>query len=572
MAEAVQTLRQRKRPFAVTSAAAGVGLFFATAPFAASPPPVFSGPLSDIGRREPGHNLPEPPGQAIRRRPLAISKEQEAQILRYHHVEKWRVGTIAKQLGVHHNVVERVLSQAGMPKFERAARPSILDPYLPFVTETLSQFPTLTASRLYEMVRERGYPGGPDHFRHQIACYRPRPQPEAFLRLKTLPGEQAQVDWGHFGKITHGRAEHALMAFVMVLSYSRRIFLRFFLGARMANFLRGHEAAFTAWDGLPKVLLYDNLKSAVLERRGEAIRFHPTLLEFAAHYRFEPRPVAVARGNEKGRVERAIRYIRDHFWAARPWRDLDDLNAQAEAWCNGWALDRPCPEDRSMSVRQAFEQERLLALPDNPYPTDERIEVRIGKTPYARFERNDYSVPHTHVRRTLTVSASPSEVRILDGGEVIARHRRSYDKGQQLEQPEHIEALVQLKHQARRHRGQDRLAQAAPSSRALLLQAGERGDNLGTITAALLRLLDEYGAGELEAAISESLAQGVAHPNGVRIALQRMREAKNQPPRLGIRIDNERAKGLVVRTHDLGGYDALQAADLETEEAAQEAK
>jgi len=501
---------------------------------------------------------------------LAISKEQEAQILRYHHVEKWRVGTIASQLGVHHNVVNRVLSQAGMPKVERAARPSMIDPYLPFITDTLAQFPTLTASRLYDMVRERGYPGGPDHFRHQLACYRPRHRTEAFLRLKTLPGEQSQVDWGHFGKLTIGGATHALMAFVMVLSYSRRIFVRFFLGAKMANFLRGHEAAFTAWNGLAKVLLYDNLRSAVLERRGEAIRFHPTLLEFAAHYRFEPRPVAVARGNEKGRVERAIRTVRDNFWVARQWTDIDDLNAQAEAWCNGWAMDRPCPEDRALSVRQAFEQEPLLALPDNPYPTDERVEVHIGKTPYARFEGNDYSVPHTHVRRTLTVSASPTEVRIIDGSEVIARHPRSYDKGRQIEQPEHIEALVQVKRQARHHRGQDRLAQAAPASRQLLIQAAERGDNLGSITAALLRLLDDYGAGVLEAAIAESLAQGVAHPNGVRIALQRRREARNQPPRVGVRIDNARAKDLVVRTHDLGGYDALQTTELGTEEAADE--
>ena len=186
---------------------------------------------------------------------MAISKEKEAQILRYHHVEKWRVGTISQQLGVHHNTINRVLSQAGMPKVERADRPSMIDPYLPFITETLGQFPSLTASRLYEMVRERGYPGGPDHFRHQVACYRPRPQPEAFLRLKTLPGEHGQVDWGHFGKLTIGSAQHALMAFVMVLSYSRRIFLRFYPDARMANFLRGHEAAFHAWNGLPRVLL-----------------------------------------------------------------------------------------------------------------------------------------------------------------------------------------------------------------------------------------------------------------------------------------------------------------------------
>ena len=127
---------------------------------------------------------------------MAIPPDLEAKILRYFHVEQWRVGTIARQLGLHHGTVDRVLSQAGLPKVARPHRPSLLDPFLPFILETLEQFPQLTASRLYAMVRERGYRGGPDHFRHLIAHYRPRPQPEAYLRLRTLPGEQAQVDWG----------------------------------------------------------------------------------------------------------------------------------------------------------------------------------------------------------------------------------------------------------------------------------------------------------------------------------------------------------------------------------------
>ena len=492
---------------------------------------------------------------------MTIDKELEAKILRYHHVEKWKVGTISRQLCVHHDTVERVLSQAGMPKVERACRPSLIEPYLPFITETLKQYPRLTASRLYAMVRERGYEGGPDHFRHQIACYRPRPQAEAFHRLKTLPGEQAQVDWGCFGKLTIGCAQHMLMAFVIVLSYSRRIFLRFYLNAQMANFLRGHVAAFEQWAGLPKVLLYDNLKSAVLQRQGAAIRFNPTLLDFAAHYRFEPRPVAVARGNEKGRTERAIRTVRDNFWPARQWRDLNDLNAQAQAWCDGWSMQRPCPEDRSISVRQAFEKEQplLLKLPDNPYPTDERVEVCIGKTPYARFDRNDYSLPHTHVRRTLTISATPTQVRILDGAQLLATHARSYDKGQQIEDPNHIEALTRIKRKARRHRGQDRLIQAVPNSRELLTQAALRGDNLGAITAALLRLLDDYGSQELAVAIAETLKRQVPHPNGVRLILQQRRQARDQPPPIGIRIDDERAQKLVVQPHDLHRYDQLQS-------------
>ena len=493
---------------------------------------------------------------------MAISPELEAKILRYYHVEKWLVGTIARQLGVHHGTVDRVLSQSGLPKVERPHRASLLDPFLPFVVETLEQFTGLTASRLYAMVRERGYTGGPDHFRHLIAHHRPRGKPEAYHRLRTLPGEQGQVDWGHFGKIVIGKATRTLMAFVMVLSFSRLIFLRFFLDARMANFLRGHEAAFTAWGGLPRVLLYDNLKSAVLERQGQAIRYHPMLLDFSAHYRFEPRPVAVARGNEKGRVERAIRYVRDNFFAARTWSDLDDLNAQADAWCWGQAADRPCPEDRSISVREAFEQERgqLLGLPDNPFPTDEREEVSVGKSPYVRFDRNDYTVPHTHVCRTLSVVASPTEVRVLDAAQVIARHPRSYDKDEQVEDRAHIAALTEVKRQARHHRAQDRLIQAAPNSRDLLTRAAERGDNLGSITAALLRLLDHYGAVELEAAINEALTRGVPHPNAVRLSLERRREQREQDPPLAVALpEDPRVRDLVVRPHKLDDYDQLQA-------------
>ena len=228
-----------------------------------------------------------------------IPRALEAEILRLHHTEHWPIGTIARQLRVHHGTVRRVLAQAGVPVRPKTVRASLVEPYLAFISETLAKYPTLRASRLYAMVRERGYPGAPDHFRALVAQLRPRPAGEAYLRLRTLPGEQAQCDWAHFGKLTIGRALRPLMAFVMVLSYSRHLFLRFYLGAAMPYFIRGHVDAFTWFNAVPRVLLYDNLRSAVLERMGEAIRFHPTLLELAAHYRFQPRPVAPARGNEK---------------------------------------------------------------------------------------------------------------------------------------------------------------------------------------------------------------------------------------------------------------------------------
>ena len=498
-----------------------------------------------------------------------MDKERDSKILRYHFVEHWGVNTIANQLGIHHSTVDRVLARAGMPRAERTRRPSIVDPYTPFILETLAQYPKLTAARLYAMAVERGFTGGPSHFRAHVAQLRPRPPAEAYLRLRTLPGEQGQVDWAHFGSVSIGRATRPLMAFVMVLSWSRRIFLRFYLDQRMENFLRGHVGAFEAWGALPRVLLYDNLKSAVLERRADAIRFHPTLLALSAHYRFEPRPVAVARGNEKGRVERAIRYIRDSFFAGRQWSDIDDLNAQAEAWCNGHSSHRPCPGDTRLTVGEAFEQERpqLLALPDNPFETDERVEVRVGKTPYARFDLNDYSVPHTRVRRSLTILASLHHVRILDGSEVVAIHPRTWSKGEQIEDPVHLADLVAAKQAARHHRGQDRLAQAAPSSGDLLQQAAERGTPLARVTAQLVQLLDDYGAGELEDAIIEALAGGVPHPNAVRLVLERRREQANLPPPLTLSLpENDKARQIVVRPASLAGYDRIHESDMTTDE------
>jgi len=488
-----------------------------------------------------------------------IDRELEARILRLFHVEKWKIGTIADQLGVHHDVVRRVLDNDGLPR-PRTERPSRIDPYLPFILDTLRRYPKVPASRLYDMCRERGYRGSPHHFRHLIARHRPRRPAEAYQRMRTLPGEQAQVDWAHFGRVKVGRAERALLAFVIVLSYSRQVFLRFYFGQHTENFLRGHEAAFASWGGAARVLIYDNLKSAVLDRQGGAIAFNPLLVEFANHYQFEPQAAAPYRGNEKGRVERAIRFVRTSFWPARRWRDVEHLNEQADQWCNARAAERPWPDDKSRTVADVFAEEkaRLLPLPETSFPTDERREVKIGKAPYARFDSNDYSVPHDLVRRTLEIRATLERVRVFHRGEVVADHPRSFDRGQVIEIPAHIEALRRAKGEVRRHRSLDRLTQAAPSSQELFVQLAERGENLGRMTQLVLRLLDEYGAVRLEQAIREALAAGTLHYHALRQILERVRRAQGLPPATTVDLpDDRRVRELAVSPHDLESYDDL---------------
>ena len=489
-----------------------------------------------------------------------ISPQLRAHILRLHSVEKWKVHPIAKHLGIHHATVRNALREAGIsdavPK-----RPSKADPFLPFMKESLQRYPDLTASRLLQMVRERGYVGGPSHFRALVSRLRPRPTPEAFLRRKTLPGEEAQVDWGAFGKVLCGRALRKLSAFVMVLSQSRMLYVRFFLGESQSLFLRGHQLAFEFFGGVPRVLLYDNLKSAVLERIGDAVRFHPGHWDFAMHHGFEPRPVAVRRGNEKGRVERAIRYLRTSFFPARTFSSLQELNEQALVFCNTEAAERRCPEDHTLSVRQAWELEKplLLPLPQSLFPIEERVEVRAGKTPYIRFDKNDYSIPHTSVRRTLTVLASEDCVRILDDNQPIAVHTRSFDQGTTVENNAHIEALRREKRRAKEPTILRRLTVAAPAAEDFFHLLAARGGALGSALLRMERLLDLYGPTELQAALLAASDLPNPQIHDIHVLLDQRKRQLNLPPPIGIHLpDDSPLRAVSVTPHSLASYDSLK--------------
>ncbi len=231
-----------------------------------------------------------------------------------------------------------------------------------------------------------------------------------------------------------GRAKRALSCFVITLSYSRALYLEFFFDQTMENFLRGHVHAFQDWGGQPRVVLYDNLRSAVLERRGTEIHFNPRLLELCAHYHFVARPCQVRAGNQKGRVERAIRYVRDSFWAGRAFTTLAECNRQALQWRDQVAHQRAWPGDDSRTVAQVFaeEQPRLLPQPLHAFSTDLIVPVRSAKAIYVRFDLNDYSIPPEAVSRPLTLVASDTLVRILDGAAEVARHHRCYDRHQEV--------------------------------------------------------------------------------------------------------------------------------------------
>ena len=298
----------------------------------------------------------------------------------------------------------------------------------------------------------------------------------------------------------------------------------------------------------------------MLDRRGAAVQFHPRLLDLAGHYHFAPRPCTPERGNEKGKIERQIQYLRHAFFAARPFRDLDDINAQFRRWRDEVAHRRRHPDqpDRSVADVWAEEKPRLLPLPAHPFETDLVRVVRSGKTPYVRFDRNLYSIPHTHVRKPLTLVAGATRIRILDGQTELTNHHRTYDTGLTVEDPAHLENLLAATRQANAHTTRDRLRAAVPATATLFERLAERGEALRPNATRLLALLDDYGQQKLAAAVALALERDALGAGSITHILETRRRQRGLKPPLRLTLpDRPGLRDLDVRSPDLESYDAL---------------
>ena len=490
-----------------------------------------------------------------------IDLETKAQIRRLFFADHWKIGTIARELSLH---PETVAHAVGTERFKNlkpaAARPDLIAPYKGFIGEILAKYPRLCATRVFHMLRDRGYKNSIYPVRRFIAAVRPQKH-DVFLRLRTFPGEQGQVDWASFGEVSVGRARRKLSCFVITLSYSRAMYLEFFFDQKLESFLTAHVHAFEDWKGLPRTLLYDNLKSVVLERRGDNFHFHPGFVQLQAHYNFAAHPCQVRAANQKGRVERAIRYIRESFFAARPFTTLSDFNQQALHWRDSVANVRNHPEDgdsRSVSDVFAEEQPRLMPLPANPFVSELLVPVKSSKTIYVRFDRNDYSIPPSAVGKQLLIAASESRVRILDGASEIASHLRSYDCRQMVLDPVHQEQLLREKRKACGSVRGTRLALEVPESEAFLDAAFRRGHSAALQTTRLVKLLDLFGRDELRVAIDEALERNTPDASSVSFILNRRHRQSNRRPATPVDLSRRpELQDFHVHPHNTEVYDGL---------------
>ena len=273
---------------------------------------------------------------------------------------------------------------------------------------------------------------------------------------------------------------------------------------------------------------------------------------------------------KKGKIERKIQFLRHAYFAARPFRDLDDINAQFRRWRDEVAHRRPHPEQPNRSVAEVWAEEkpRLLPLPANPFETDLVRAVRSGKTPYVRFDRNLYSIPHTHIRKPLTLVASATRVRILDGHNELTDHHRTYDTGLTVEDPAHLENLLVATRQANVHTTRDRLRAAVPATATLFERLAQRQEALRPHATRLLALLDDYGPEELAAAVDIALQRDALGAGSITHILETRRRQRGLKPPLRLTLpDRPGLRDLDVQPHDLETYDALGRHDHDDDAA-----
>ncbi len=487
-----------------------------------------------------------------------IDEAMRAEMRRLVLGEHWRIGTVARRFGVHHSVVRRAVYGRSV---EKAATPptSVLEPFKPYLVERLEKYPELTAPRLMLELRERGYIHGIALVRRFVAKVRGPRQRKAYLRVEVEPGDQAQVDWGSFGWIRQGATQRPLSAFVMVMSWSRAVFVDFALDQKLETFCRMHRRAFDFFGGVPRRVLYDNLKTVVLHHVGSTIQFNPNFLSFAAHYLFEPTAAPVRYPEAKGRVESGIRYIRHSFFYGRSFTTLADLREQVARWCDDVANDRIHATTRERPrERLVIERARLRGLPERHADTDVVVPAIVSKEARVRFDSNSYSVPHGLVGKSVFVRADDTAVRVVCDGTVVATHERCYDRRRAIEDPAHIDALLTRRKGAGTAKRKDRIASYSPACRVYLQEIARRRIHLENEIKKLVRLIDQYGQAEVVDAIGRALAARTFGAHYVRALLDQSRFARGlgEPPE-PIVTGNSAADALDISPHDLESYDAL---------------
>jgi transposase len=489
-----------------------------------------------------------------------LTTDQINDLHRLYWSERWPIRKIERHLHMSWRTIKKYLDAPAQGPAQRQ-RESKLDPFKATIAEWLEKDPTVTAAVMQQRMRPLGYSGGHSILREYVHTVRPQLKPSrAFLRMEPPPGERFEVDWGHFGSLDYAGDKRKLYAFALVEAHSRMLYLEFTHSQSFETFVRCHVHAFTALGGIAREIAYDNLATAVAEHDGRLVRFLPRFLAFAREYGFYPKACNVAAGWEKGKVERAIRYVRQSFWPLREFADLHDVNRQARQWLSEVANQRLHRETRERPIDR-LQTEALRPLPVIPYDHRDTVEALVYKDLRLHFDGNRYCVPHRFVGRRLTLKADASSVTIYDRVNEIVSYPRCWRRGQTLGADRFEAELADLRPAAKRSRAQQRFFAVLDGLcsqamlEAYLRDIADTDRALSRQLAELLELIRQYGPEPVADAIAKASAARAFGADYIANILRQQQSPRHaQPP---LRLRDPLLNDLVTDPLSLLEYDAF---------------
>lgn len=432
-----------------------------------------------------------------------IEYETYCKILRMRQ-DNFRVSQISSTLGIDERTVLHWIEEGCYRQRRITQRPSKLDPYKSRIVSWLEAYP-YSSIQILQRLREEGYVGGISILKDYVNKIRPR-KTKAFLTLSFAPGECAQVDWGNYGTVRVGSTQRKLSFFVMVLCYSRQMYVEFTVSETMEHFLGCHQNAFHFFNAVPAAIMVDNLKCAVIRRYvGQDPVFNARYLDFAKHYGFKIRACGVGKGNEKGRVENAVGYVKKNFLAGLDIPDFRTVNPAAKEWLEHIANVRIHGATHKQPA-ELFTTERpaLLALPAMPYDIAAIRPVRANNRFRIVVDSNGYSVPAQYAGAHLSLKAYPDRLCLYHENKLIAQHPRSFDRYQDFENPDHPRALLQHRRKAREQRLLMRFLTLSPKSELYYQELAKRRMNPRHHIRQIVALSEIYGTEKIARAIEDA--------------------------------------------------------------------
>ncbi len=478
------------------------------------------------------------------------------QIRHLRDLEKLTIAQIARALGLHWQTVSKWEKR---PRYERRAAPpqtrppSKLDPFKGTIVRLLASHP-YTAAQLLPRLREEGYGGSYAILKRWVRGVRPQNAP-AFLTLHFSPGQCAQVDWGAWDALRVGSTRRALSFFVMVLCWCRRMYVEFTYGQSQEHWLGCHRNALEYFGGGVAEMMCDNTKTAVLSHPvGGPPVFHPAYLDLAGHYGFTIKACAPRRANEKGRVESAVAYVKKNFLAGLALSDLTSLNTAARLWLDTVANVRLHGETHRQPMAMfAEEKPKLRPLPAHPFDAAVVSTVRVSNRCRVTVDTNRYSVPAAWASAPLTLKLYADRLRLFGGEKLVAEHLRSFDRHQDIEQPDHAAGLIQDRQQARHQKLLLQFLRLCPQAQAYHEQLAERRLNANHHVQKIVALSEIFGVEVTARAIEDAHQLGAYSCEYIANLLEQRRRFLPEPGALHLTRQSD-LLDLELPTPDLSLY------------------